>query len=166
MPSNFWIRAAASAIISLSLAATLAAQDHDHGHGEHDRDDHGWHEHDRDDHGHGRAYGHDDHRRDHDHFRYADHDRDLRGWYHDHYRHLPPGLARRDHLPPGLERRLIVNGFMPVEARGYMHPCPPEVETMLPPPPPNFVHVVIGGNLVLYNRANFQIADVFHFSVN
>jgi hypothetical protein len=28
------------------------------------------------------------------------------------------------------------------------------------------VHVVIGGNLVLYNRASFQIADVFHFEVN
>jgi|SRR5579872_1225514 hypothetical protein len=161
MPSKFWIRAAATALVSLSLAASMAAQDHDHG--DHDRDDHGWHEHDRDDH-HGDR--HDDHWRDHDHFRYADHDRDLRGWYHDHYRHLPPGLAMRDHLPPGLGHRLIVNGFVPVEARGYMHPCPRELEVMLPPPPPNFVHVVIGGNLVLYNRANFQIADVFHFSVN
>jgi hypothetical protein len=28
------------------------------------------------------------------------------------------------------------------------------------------VHVVIGGNLVLYNRANFQVADVFHFEIN
>ena len=34
---------------------------------------------------------------------------------------------------------------------------------MLPPPPPNYVHAVIGGNLVLYNRGNFQVADVFHF---
>jgi hypothetical protein len=28
------------------------------------------------------------------------------------------------------------------------------------------VHVFIGGNLVLVNRANFQIADVFHFDIN
>jgi hypothetical protein len=25
---------------------------------------------------------------------------------------------------------------------------------------------VIGGHLVLLNRANFQIADVFHFEIN
>src|SRR5713226_2119882 len=35
--------------------------------------------------------------------------------------------------------------------------CPPDLERMLPPPPPNYAHVVIGGNLVLLNRANFQI---------
>lgn len=169
MSFKLWFRAGAISIVSLALSATLSlAQDRDHDHG-HDRDDdHGhWQDHDRDEgHGHGHAYGHEDHDRGHDHFRYADHDRELRGWYHDHYRHLPPGLAKREHLPPGFERRLIVNGYVPVEVRGYMHPCPHEMEVMLPPPPPNFVHVVIGGNLVLYNRANFQIADVFHFNVN
>jgi hypothetical protein len=47
-----------------------------------------------------------------------------------------------------------------------MQPCPRELEVILPPPPPNYVRVVIGGNLVLYNRANFQIADVFHLEIN
>jgi len=47
-----------------------------------------------------------------------------------------------------------------------MQPCPHELEVMLPPPPPNYAHVVIGGNLVLVNRANFQIADVFHLEIN
>ncbi len=47
-----------------------------------------------------------------------------------------------------------------------MQPCPVELVRMLSPPPPNYVHVVIGGNLVLYNRANFEIADVFHFDLN
>ena len=42
-----------------------------------------------------------------------------------------------------------------------MQACPRELEVMLPPP--NYVHVVSGGNLVLYNRVSFQIADVFHF---
>jgi hypothetical protein len=28
------------------------------------------------------------------------------------------------------------------------------------------VHVVVGGNLVLVNRANFQIADVFHLEIH
>lgn len=154
---KFWLRASAVAGLSLALSMTMAvAQGNGHGHDNQDRDDHG----------HGHAYGHDKHGRGHDHFRYADHDRDLRGWYHDNYRHLPPGLAKRDRLPPGLERQLIVNGTLPPGLRGRMRPCPRELEVMLPPPPPNYVHVVIGGNLVLYNRANFMIADVFHFDFN
>jgi hypothetical protein len=46
--------------------------------------------------------------------------------------------------------------------------CSPahELEAMLPPPEPGYAHVFIGGNLVLVNRANFQVADVFHFDVN
>jgi hypothetical protein len=47
-----------------------------------------------------------------------------------------------------------------------MQPCPREMEAFLPPPPPNHVHVFIGGNLVLVNQANFQIVDIFHFSLN
>jgi hypothetical protein len=58
----------------------------------------------------------------------------------------------RGTLPPGLQKK--------------MQPCPRELEMMLPPPPPNYAQVVIGGNLVLVNRANFQIADVFHFEIN
>jgi hypothetical protein len=163
-----WLRAGATAVLSLALSTTMAvAQGNGHGHDKHDADDDRDRGHDRDDeHGRGHAYGHEDHGRGHDHFRYSDRDRDLRGWYHDHYRHLPPGLAERDQLPPGLERQLIVNGTLPPGLRGRMQPCPREVEVMLPPPPPNFVHVVIGGNLVLYNRANFQVADVFHFDIN
>ena len=165
MSLKFWFRAGGAAILGLALSTTIAvAQDHGHGHNKHDRDD--------DDRGHDRDSDHDrdrgrreeHHHRDHEH--YVDHDRDIRGWYHEHYHRLPPGLAKRDRLPPGLERQLIVNGTLPPGLRGRMQPCPHELEVMLPPPPPNFVHVVIGGNLVLYNRANFQISDVFHFEVN
>ncbi|HYM74668.1 MAG TPA: hypothetical protein VE377_01715 [Candidatus Dormibacteraeota bacterium] len=167
MSLKIWFRAGAIAVLSLALSTTIAvAQDHGHGHDKHDRDD--------DDRGHDRDYDHDrdnhdrDHGHGHDHGRhegYRDHDRDIRGWYHDHYRHLPPGLAKRDRLPPGLEQQLVVRGVLPVGLRGRMQPCPRELEVMLPPPPPNHVHVFIGGNLVLYNRANFQIADVFHFDI-
>jgi len=166
-PKNCF-RAGAAVILSLALSTTIsfAQDDHDHGRGheKHDRDYD-------DDHGRGNGHDHDrgyerEHEHARDHQRYSDHDRDLRGWYHDHYRHLPPGLAKRDYLPPGLERQLIVNGTLSTGLRGRMRPCPRELEVMLPPPPPNFVHVVIGGNLVLYNRANFQVADVFHFNVN
>jgi hypothetical protein len=158
-----WFRAGAIATLSLALSATIAvAQGNGHGHDKHDRDDDDrWH--DRDEHGHGNGH-HEDHGRGHGH--YKDHDRDIRGWYHAHYSHLPPGLAKRDRLAPGLERQLIVNGTLPPGLRGRMQPCPHELEVMLPPPPPNYVHVFVGGNLVLYNRASFQIADVFHFEIN
>ena len=166
MSYKSWFRAGSVAFLSLALSATIGvAQDHGHGHDKHDRDDDD-RRHDRDDHdrdqGHGN--GHHDHERGHG--RYADHDRDIRGWYRTHYNHLPPGLAKRDRLPPGLERQLIVNGTLPPGLRGRMQPCPHELEVMLPPPPPNYVHVFVGGNLVLYNRANFQVADVFHFEIN
>lgn len=154
------MRAGAIALLSLALSTTFAvAQGNGHGRDKHDDDDDRWHERDDRDRDHDHGNGHHHERREH----YADHDRDIRGWYHEHYEHLPPGLAKRDHLPPGLERQLIVNGTLPPGLRGRMQPCPRELEVMLPPPPPNYVHVVIGGNLVLYNRVSFEIADVFHF---
>ena len=169
MPAKTWFRAGAVTIFSLALATTIsfAQDDHDHGHGheKHDRDfddDHG--------HGHDHERGYErehEHGRGHDYDRYSDHDRDAaRGWYRAHYEHLPPGLAKRDRLPPGLERQIVVRGYVPVDLRRQMRPCPHELEMELPPPPPNYAHVVIGGNLVLMNRANFQIADVFHFDIH
>jgi Ni/Co efflux regulator RcnB len=158
MSFRIWLRAGAVAVLSLALSTTIAvAQDHDHGHDRHDRDD----DDDRD-HGHGHAYGHEKH----EHERYSDHDRDLHEWYRTHYENLPPGLAKRDRLPPGLEAQLVVRGTLPPGLQKKMQPCPSELERVLPPPAPGYVHVVIGGNLVLLNRANFQIADVFHFQIN
>jgi hypothetical protein len=152
MSPKTWLRAGATAILSLALSTTIAvAQGHGHGHDKHDRDDD-------DNRGHGRARGHD---------RYSDHDRDqIRGWYRTHHSSLPPGLAKRDRLAPGLERQLVVRGTLPPGLQKKMQPCPSELERMLPPPPPNYAHVVIGGNLVLLNRVNFQIADVFHLEIN
>jgi hypothetical protein len=167
MSSKRWLQAGAAAVLSLALSTTISVaqnDDHGRGHEKHDRDDrddeHG-HGHDRDD---GRVHNRE---RGHDHDRYSDHDRDAaRGWYHDHYSHLPPGLAKRDRLPPGLERQLVVRGFLPVDLRRQMRPCPHELEVMLPPPPPHYAHIVIGGNLVLVNRATFQIADVLHLEIS
>lgn len=153
------MRAGAIALLSLALSTTFAvAQGNGHGRDKHDDEDDRRHE--RQDRDHGNGHPHERHER------YADHDRDIRGWYRAHYDHLPPGLEKRDHLPPGLARQLVVNGTLPPGLRKKMQPCPRELEVMLPPPPPNYVHVVIGGNLVLYNRASFQIADVFHFEIN
>ncbi|HWZ76817.1 MAG TPA: hypothetical protein VNX87_09780 [Candidatus Sulfotelmatobacter sp.] len=164
MSFKLCLRACTTTLLGLALSATIAvAQGNGHGHDKHDRDDDDDRRYDRDDRDHGHGNGHN---KGHGHERYVDRDGDIRGWYRTHYNHLPPGLAKRDRLPPGLERQLIVRGTLPPGLRGRMQPCPRELEVMLPPPPPNYVHVVIGGNLVLYNRANFQIADVFHLEIN
>ena len=161
MSSKLFFRAGATALLTLALSTTIAlAQGNGHGHDKHDRDDNGNRASDREDkHGRGHSNGHGNGR---GHGRYSDHNRDIHDWYRAHYDHLPPGLAKRDRLPPGLERQLIVNGTLPPGLRRKMQPCPRELEVMLPPPPPNYVHVVIGGNLVMYNRATLQIGDVFH----
>jgi Ni/Co efflux regulator RcnB len=158
MSLKLWFRAGVVAAVSLALSASMAVAQ-GHGHDKHDRDDHDrWHDrderhgHEAREHGHGHGRGH-----------YKDRDRDIHGWYRAHYRHLPPGLAKRDRLPPGLERQLIVNGTLPPGLRSRMQPCPQELEVMLPPPDPGYRHVFIGGNLVLVNRVSFQVADVFHF---
>jgi len=164
MSFKLCLRACTTTLLGLALSATIAvAQGNGHGHDKHDRDDDDDRRYDRDDRDHGHGNGHN---KGHGHERYVDRDGDIRGWYRTHYNHLPPGLAKRDRLPPGLERQLIVRGTLPPGLRGRMQPCPRELEVMLPPPPPNYVHVVIGGNLVLYNHANFQIADVFHLEIN
>ena len=156
MSFKFWFRSGAVTIVSLALSTTICiAQGNGHGHDKQDRDE-----------GHGHGHG-SDHSKAHEHgrgnARYHDHDRDIHDWYRAHYSHLPPGLAKRDRLPPGLERQLVVNGTLPPGLRRKMQPCPHELEVMLPPPPPNYRHVFIGGNLVLVNRVSFQVADVFHF---
>jgi len=153
MSHRKWFILGAGAVLSLALATTPAvAQGNGHGHEKHD---------DGDDHSHSHGKGHEKHDR------YSDHDRDAaRDWYRAHYSHLPPGLAKRDHLPPGLERQLVVNGTLPPGLQKKIQPCPRELEAMFPPPPPNYAHVVIGGNVVLVNRVSFQVADVLHLDVD
>jgi len=126
------------------------AQEEDHGR------DHEW--------GHEREV-HEEHERDRDHF-YGDHEHAvMHDWYVAHHDHLPPGLRDRDRLPPELERQIVVRGTLPLGLRAQVFPCPPEMEHQLPPPPPDCAHVLIGGHVVLLNRANFQIVDVFHFEL-
>ena len=146
------------AALLLALGPTAAFAQHDND------DDHG--------HGNGHAYGHGKHDRgdDRDHGNgerryYHDHDRELHDWYQGHRDHLPPGLAKRDELPPGLERQLVARGTLPPGLRGRMHPCPVEVESFLPPPPPGYMHTVIGGHVALVNRKTFFVLDVFHFEM-
>lgn len=114
-----------------------------------------------DEHGHGKHHDDDDDQGRH---YYSEHDRDaMRGWYHDHDDHLPPGLAKRDQLPPGLERQLRVRGTLPPGLRGMMTPCPEELEQRLPPPPEGYRHFVIGGHVALVNPNTYLVLDIFHF---
>jgi len=146
-----WLCVLVATVFALTTAGAFAQDDeHGHGHGHgHDKGKH--HEYDEDDRGH-------DFYRDHD--RYA-----MRDWYEDHYDHLPPGLAKRDRLPPGLEKQLVVRGTLPPGLQKKFYPCPPELVRVLPPPPPNCEHVLVGGHVVLLNRTNFQIVDIFHFEL-
>jgi hypothetical protein len=141
-----------SAALILCVGLMPAYADHgDKGHGR--------------EHGNGNAYGHEKHDADDNRRYYRDHDRDLHDWYRAHYHHLPPGLAKRDNLPPGLERQLVLRGTLPPGLRREMHPCPVEVVRYLPPPPPGYMHTVIGGHIVLVNRRTFFVLDVFHFEL-
>jgi Ni/Co efflux regulator RcnB len=150
MPTKAWFKLASAIVLAFAFSTTIAVAQGS----EHDQD-----RHDREDHEHGRDFD-----RDHHEFRYSDHDRDeMRAWYREHHDHLPPGLARRDELPPELARRLVVHEVLPVELRARIVTVPVDFERRLPPPPPDCQHVFIGGQVVLMNRLNFQVVDVFHF---
>jgi|SRR5581483_6560949 len=151
MHSKRWLHLVVAMVLAFGTQAALA--DHGQGKGK----------------GHGNAYGHEKHgdRDDDDrgHGYYRGHDRELREWYRVHYSSLPPGLAKRDELPPGLERQLAVRGTLPPGLRKKLYPCPVEVVRYLPPPPPGYAHMAIGGHIVLVNRSTFFVLDVFHFEM-
>lgn len=147
-----------SAIVFFGLAGTMAhaAQGNSQGHGKgHDKDNRSEGDQDRDD------------RDDHGHrqYAYSKHDRDqVQDWYEHHRGNLPPGLAKKDRLPPGLEKKMVVHEVIPAEYRVYVHPAPVEIVRVLPPPPPDCEHVVVGGRIVLMNRKTSVVLDVFNVS--
>jgi len=99
-------------------------------------------------------------------FRYSDHDRQaIRAWYNGRGGNLPRGLAKRDQLPPGLEQQLVVRGTLPPGLRKKMHRCPWDLVRVLPAPPPDCRHVLIGGHIVLLNRRTYVVVDIFHLEL-
>jgi hypothetical protein len=95
---------------------------------------------------------------------YSERDRnEMRGWYAENQRHLPPGLAKKDRLPPGLERQLVVRGKLPPGLEKRVYVVPVELERRLPPPPPDCERFLIGGHVVLRNRSTNIILDIFSF---
>ena len=132
-----------AAVISLALAGSASAQGHsqDKGHGN----------------GHGNGHGK---KAD---YVFTAHDRDeARDWYRGNEGSLPPGLAKKDRLPPGLEKQLVRRGALPSGLQKKIQPCPVELESRLPPPPPGGAHVLIGGHLVLINRNTHVVLDIIH----
>ena len=154
---------AMAAAIAGSGGAVLAGQeDRDHRDREHGDRDHGDRDHDnghwrdkhrdRDDGDDRRGYG------------FADHDRnEIRVWYADNYRHLPPGLARKDRLPPNLEARLVLRAAFPRELESRVIVVPADLDRRMAPPPPDCERVLVGGHIVLRNRSTKIIVDIFHF---
>jgi hypothetical protein len=151
-----WISVIALGFLLVPANAAFADKDkHDKDRGR-DHDNGHWRDKDRH-----REYDDDDDRRG---YGFADHDRgEIRGWYGENYRHLPPGLARKDRLPPGLERQLVIRGAFPPGLESRIYVVPVELERRLPPPPPDCERVVIGGHIVLRNRNTRIILDIFHF---
>lgn len=135
------------------------------GHGRHDdRGDHGKHG----EHGRGhwlnkrRDHNDDEDRRG---YGFDPHDRDeIRAWYGAHYRHLPPGLAKRYWLPPRLESQLVIRAVLPLDLERRAYPVPVTLERELPPPPPDCERLVVGGHIVLMNRRTRIVLDIFHFN--
>jgi len=152
LKSRKWLALAVVAAFSFPGGAAFAdRKDHDRD-GGHDNG-HWRNKHkDRDDDDDRRGYG------------FGDHDRDeIRGWYAVNYRHLPPGLAKRDRLPPGLERQLMVRAVLPRDLEAHIAVVPVDLERRLPPPPPDCERVLVGGHIVLMNRRTKIVLDIFHF---
>ena len=132
--------------------------DGDHERGDHERDDDHGHWRDRDRH---HDHDDDDDRRG---YGFASHDRDeFRGWYSENYRHLPPGLSRRDRLRPEQERELVIRVRFPRDLESRVVVVPADLDRRLPPPPPDCERVAVGGHIVLRNRNTKIIMDIFHF---
>jgi hypothetical protein len=73
---------------------------------------------------------------------------------------LPPGLAKRNgDLPPGLQKQLRRNGQLPPGLQKRLVAFPPEVESHLPPCPPDVRRGLIGGVAVMWSTRTGLILD-------
>ena len=73
---------------------------------------------------------------------------------------LPPGLAKRNgDLPPGLEKQLRRNGTLPPGLAKRVTPFPAELESRLPPCPPEMHRGIVGSVAILFNSRTGLIVD-------
>jgi hypothetical protein len=94
---------------------------------------------------------------------FSAHDRDvIHGYFREYSSDLPPGLAKRGgDLPPGLEKQLRVNGTLPPGLEKKLQPCPVRLARELPPLPSGYSRMMLGGQLLLLNRANVIVDMTF-----
>jgi len=89
-------------------------------------------------------------------------DRELiRGYYHDRYSNLPPGLAKRGgNLPPGLQKHLERDGTLPPGLQKRVEPFPEDLEVRLPRLPDSYRRVVLGVDIMILDRRTQRIVDI------
>ena len=84
----------------------------------------------------------------------------IAGYYRSNPGSLPPGLAKRNgDLPPGIEKQLRRNGRLPPGLEKRLAPFPAEIESRLPPCPPDVRRGLIGGTAVMWNTRTGLILD-------
>ena len=85
----------------------------------------------------------------------------IRGYYHDRYSNLPPGLAKRGgNLPPGLQKHLERDGQLPPGLQKRVEPFPDELERRLPRLPNQYSHVTLSVNILILDRRTQRIMDI------
>jgi len=107
-------------------------------------------------------YGNDRHRQ--NHFRFEDRDRQAaHGWYNQHRDR--PGFRDRDRLAPEYESWLQEGYRLDWGMRRMARPIPYDLMRRLPPPPPGYRYVVIGGHIVMVDSWS-RVHDVIHPELN
>ena len=93
---------------------------------------------------------------------FSTHDREvIRGYYHDRYSNLPPGLAKRGgNLPPGLQKHLERDGTLPPGLQKRVEPFPEDLEVRLPRLPDSYRRVVLGVDIMILDRRTQRIVDI------
>lgn len=100
------------------------------------------------------------HDRDHD-VRVVFGDRDrvlIRDYYHNHYRSLPPGLAKKGKVPPGHAKKLYRS--QPVPPGLEWRYLPGDLEGRLSRLPDGYVRVIIGADVGIMNVRTRVIMDL------
>lgn len=101
-----------------------------------------------------------------DHHEFRDRDRRAaHDWYEHHRDHEPRGFRRGDWLAPEYESRLRVGFVLDRDMRRRAYPVPDDLLYELPPCPPHYRYVVIGGHVCLVDRG-YRVHDLIHLEFN
>jgi hypothetical protein len=92
---------------------------------------------------------------------FSDRDREaIRGYYGKKWKHkkMPPGLAKRATLPPGLQKRLDAGDQLPPGLQRSRLPY--ELEDILSPLPKGYIHLRVGGDIIIMNQSTEVVVDI------